>query len=468
MVIGAPLIVVALLVPVILRHKGKQRRFWVYIVCGLLFNVLAHSIKAFDNWTIGMKVMDIRAADIFYVIGYLFLVISLYSVGFHFSKRIRYLADAITIMTTLFLLSWTYVIKPIYAHSEMNSALVLIVNLVYPLMDILMLFAIIMWRYQGDIQVSRLTRFWLITGTLSCIAADTYFLVVIEINGSAVTPLIGPLWSLAAFALLLAGRSTLVTRDEDKLVKMDSDKRISYVLPYSGLMILTITPLLRPSDLVYKLGLVLVVGALVIRQILLMAEREKLLMQVNNTLEQTEYMARHDGLTQLLNRRAFMEELHETIRRAQEQNQLAALYYFDLDGFKPVNDHYGHQTGDLLLCHIAARLSPFNETEGTCARLGGDEFGFILGSATTKQHIREVAHFLCEELAAPFWLDDKEIRVTSSIGVAILDQSEVVTAAEWVRSADNAMYISKRNGGNQATIVEMKDDNSDVIAMKNE
>ncbi|MBB3113391.1 diguanylate cyclase (GGDEF)-like protein [Paenibacillus phyllosphaerae] len=412
--------------------------------------------------------MDVRAADLFYVTGYLFLVISLFSIGFHFGKRIRYLADAITIMTTLFLLSWTYVIKPIYAQSEMSSALVLIVNLTYPLMDILMLFAIIMWKYKGEIQVSRSAQFWLIMGSLSCIAGDTYFLIVSDIYGYEVNSLIGPLWSLASFAALLAGRSALVTRREDKIVRLNPDKRISYVLPYFGLMILTINPLFRSSDLIYKLGLVVVVGALVMRQILLVAEREKLLMQVNGTLEQTEYMARHDTLTPLLNRRAFSEELHGTIRRAQEQNQKAALYYFDLDGFKPVNDQYGHQVGDLLLSHIAARLSPLIEAEGTCARLGGDEFGVILYPAVSEQHVREVADFLCEELASPFWLDDKEIRVTSSIGIAILDQTQEVTAAEWVRSADNAMYISKRNGGNQATIVAMNYDNCDEIAMKNE
>ncbi|MFB9327783.1 diguanylate cyclase domain-containing protein [Paenibacillus aurantiacus] len=457
-----------MLVPVIRRHTGKQRRFWVYIVCGLLFNVIAHYIKAFDNWTVGPKVFDIRAADLFYLVGYLFLVISLFSVGFRLGKRIRYLADAITIMTTLFLLSWTYVIKPMYAQAEMSGALIWIINLMYPLMDILMLFAMIMWKYQGDIQVSRAAQFWLILGILSCIAGDTYFLVNSVINDCAVTPLIGPLWSMAAFFLLLAGRSTSVTPREDKPVDIDPDKRIRHVLPYIGLMILTINPFLHPSDLVYKLGLVLVVGALVIRQIMLIAEREKLLMQVNDTLEQTEYMARHDGLTQLLNRWAFSEELHGTIRRAQEQNQMTALYYFDLDGFKPVNDRYGHQIGDLLLSHIAARLSPLIEAEGICARLGGDEFGLILYPAASKQHIREVADFLCEELAAPFELEAKEIRVTTSIGVAILDQRKEVTAAEWVRSADNAMYTSKRKGGNQTTIVEMNDDNSDVIAMKNE
>nr|WP_306812932.1 GGDEF domain-containing protein [Paenibacillus soyae] len=460
------MIVIAMLVPVIRRHTGKQRRFWVYIGCGLLFNAIAHLINAFDNWTVELKVMDIRAADLFYILGYLFLVISLYSVGFCLSKRIRYLADAVTIMTTLFLISWTYVIQPIYAQAEMSSLHVIIVNLMYPLMDILMLFAIIMWKYQGDIEVSRAAQFWLIMGALSCIAGDTYFLVVSEINGCAGTPLIEPLWSFAAFALLLAGRSTLVTRREDKPVDIDPDNRVRHVLPYIGLMILTVIPLLRPSDLVYKLGLVLVVGALVIRQILLMAEREKLLIQLNGTLEQTEYMARHDGLTQLLNRRAFLEELRGTISRAQEQSRAAALFYFDLDGFKPVNDQYGHQTGDLLLCDIAGRLTPLIEAEGTCARLGGDEFGVILYPAVSEQHIREVAEFLRQELAAPYWLDGKEIRVTSSIGIAFLEQGEEATAAELIRSADNAMYISKRNGGNQATIVKMR--KIDDIAMNNE
>jgi diguanylate cyclase (GGDEF)-like protein len=166
-------------------------------------------------------------------------------------------------------------------------------------------------------------------------------------------------------------------------------------------------------------------------------------------------MAHHDNLTGLPNRLTIMDRLENELLRFQRSAQGLALLFLDLDGFKPVNDHYGHQVGDLLLQQIAQRLSACVRDVDTVARLGGDEFLILLSVTEMPLEAAErVAQECINALRSPVCIGDLFIQVGISIGIATTDSrvAHPVTAMQLVSEADVAMYEAKAAGKNRYAI----------------
>lgn len=159
--------------------------------------------------------------------------------------------------------------------------------------------------------------------------------------------------------------------------------------------------------------------------------------------------ARTDALTGLPNRRLFTESLSQSVAMARRQHHPLALLYIDLDGFKLVNDSLGHSIGDLLLCDVAARLKARVRASDTLARVGGDEFTVILRTLDHATNAGVAANALLESLAKPFHIEGHEISIGASIGISILNDSQI-DGTELLRQADSAMYAAKRGGRNRA------------------
>lgn len=160
-------------------------------------------------------------------------------------------------------------------------------------------------------------------------------------------------------------------------------------------------------------------------------------------------VAYHDPLTDLPNRKLFQERLIEAVEWAESNEKIVALLFLDLDGFKTVNDSYGHVVGDLLLKSVAQRLKGCLRTSDTVARLGGDEFVVILSGIPGDQ-VSRVAEKILLTLAQPFVIQSKKLTVTSSVGISLypLDGKGIETL---IVEADQAMYRSKKDGKNQYT-----------------
>ena len=156
-----------------------------------------------------------------------------------------------------------------------------------------------------------------------------------------------------------------------------------------------------------------------------------------------EKLAHHDALTHLPNRMKFTDDLHSSIAQAKSGNQKLALLYFDLDGFKPVNDTLGHQAGDKVLCEIADRLRSYVNNNVSVARLGGDEFTLILRGTADADEAVLFANALATQIKQPILVDDNEVHVSSSIGVSVFPD-HARTANELIQGADAAMYRAKR------------------------
>lgn len=122
-----------------------------------------------------------------------------------------------------------------------------------------------------------------------------------------------------------------------------------------------------------------------------------------------------------------------------------ALLFIDLDRFKQVNDTFGHQAGDLLLAHVAARLKGCLRQGDTLARMGGDEFALLLGQASSSEAAEQVARKIGRALESPFELDGREVVVRATVGVSLYPD-DGVDGETLFKNADAAMYQNKAFG----------------------
>ncbi|MEM9922263.1 MAG: CHASE2 domain-containing protein [Cyanobacteria bacterium P01_D01_bin.50] len=160
------------------------------------------------------------------------------------------------------------------------------------------------------------------------------------------------------------------------------------------------------------------------------------------------YMAYHDALTGLPNRKAFAEELHESLSWAKNSNNLLALLFVDLDGFKQVNDSLGHEMGDLLLVTVAQRLNNCLRGSDTVSRLGGDEFTIILRRIPKPQVAAKISQKILASITEPIALDTHNARVSASIGISIYPNT-ACDSETLIKQADAAMYRAKHLGKNR-------------------
>jgi diguanylate cyclase (GGDEF)-like protein len=158
----------------------------------------------------------------------------------------------------------------------------------------------------------------------------------------------------------------------------------------------------------------------------------------------------HDALTGLPNRVLLEQRLAHAAERARRSHSEAAVLFADLDGFKQVNDTYGHTVGDELLIAVAARLSSLLRAGDTLARLSGDEFVILCEDLQATSDVEDLANRIDRAFTTPFVVADKaarvEIRISASVGMAFSGHAEDITG-DLVRDADIAMYQAKRKGG---------------------
>jgi len=158
-----------------------------------------------------------------------------------------------------------------------------------------------------------------------------------------------------------------------------------------------------------------------------------------------EHLATHDPLTNLSNRRGLYEELSELIYRSQRYSFSSAVIYVDLDGFKNVNDHFGHEAGDQLLIQVAANFKSIVRQTDSIARIGGDEFIVLLTDIDSETTLITKIEKLLSEASRPLDFKGHNISVGASIGVALFpDHGE--DAETLLHHADQAMYQAKHQG----------------------
>jgi len=185
-----------------------------------------------------------------------------------------------------------------------------------------------------------------------------------------------------------------------------------------------------------------VAGALA-TQVAVALQRLELQASLREQQERFQHQAVHDPLTNLPNRRLFLDRLEQAMRRARRRESRVGVIFLDLDGFKQVNDLYGHATGDAVLIETARRVQDALRAEDTAARLGGDEFAIVLNEVHDRSDLDLVGARLRASLAKPFGsFKGQKLEIAASIGYALHpeDGEELETV---LNVADNAMYREK-------------------------
>ena len=162
------------------------------------------------------------------------------------------------------------------------------------------------------------------------------------------------------------------------------------------------------------------------------------------------YIATHDLLTNLPNRSRFYDYLNNAIYEARVNRHQIAVLFIDLDGFKNVNDTFGHETGDQLLEAVADRLLENVPVGAIVSRIGGDEFTVILNPVGAPTEASRAAVEIVQSIAQPFQLDEVVARITASIGISIYP-GDGDSAESLLQCADKAMYQVKETGKNGYT-----------------
>ncbi len=164
------------------------------------------------------------------------------------------------------------------------------------------------------------------------------------------------------------------------------------------------------------------------------------------------YLALHDPLTHLPNRAHFLARLERALAD-QQPHSPAAVLYLDLNDFKPINDRFGHDVGDALLCGVADRLRQALRSTDLVARLGGDEFAVLLPPASSAPTVLATAHRLLQALAEPVRAGAHSLVVQASIGAAIAEHDGNL-GDDLLRRADSAMQLAKARSNNQPVLAE--------------
>jgi two-component system, cell cycle response regulator len=178
----------------------------------------------------------------------------------------------------------------------------------------------------------------------------------------------------------------------------------------------------------------------------------------NVALAQVNHLAHTDSLTQLANRRLIVSQLEKLISESIRHKDYSAVLLLDLDGFKKVNDKYGHDAGDVMLIEVAKRLAILIRSEDTVGRIGGDEFVVLINrlgknEQVAYEKVQQIAKKLIDLICAPLEFQAHTLRVGVSVGVRLLGEELINTEAA-LREADTAMFQAKKSGGSQVVVFE--------------
>lgn len=175
------------------------------------------------------------------------------------------------------------------------------------------------------------------------------------------------------------------------------------------------------------------------------SKANRLAVSLQEANQRLQHLAFRDPLTLLPNRLVFEEELANSVQRAEQQGGRIAVMFIDLDGFKPVNDSFGHATGDEVLRQVGARLGTLACPGDVIARVGGDEFLMLLADNPDRDAAAGMAVRIKDIVCAPYTAEGREVRLSCSIGIVLYPDHG--PSARLLTNADAAMYAAKRAGG---------------------
>ncbi|MDX1352330.1 MAG: EAL domain-containing protein [Thiomicrorhabdus sp.] len=177
--------------------------------------------------------------------------------------------------------------------------------------------------------------------------------------------------------------------------------------------------------------------------------------------------AHYDLLTNLPNRFLLNDRIQQALKDANRNQTKVAIIFIDLDGFKEINDTYGHDVGDYFLVNVSKNMKASLRAADTIARLGGDEFVVVVGGLKHPDEAISVLAKLQEAIAMPIEKDNKVLQVSGSLGVTFFSQENNLDGEQLIRQADQAMYRAKQSGKNSYHIFDLEKDAQQLDLIRN-
>ncbi|MFI5936397.1 putative bifunctional diguanylate cyclase/phosphodiesterase [Actinoplanes sp. NPDC051494] len=354
--------------------------------------------------------------------------------------------DAVLVGLAAAFMSWTYLMAPSIEQAGLTP--LRIANSFFPVIDVVLLVLIAQLALSG----ARAPSLWLLIGSASAMfAGDFVFMLrdgaVADISGHVVDVLFTMTFLLLGAAMLHPSMRTL-TEPQPIIVKDLSKVRTTLI----ALMVVVpvVITTIEPINGVVDGSVRAVLCAFLILAVFLRVVHS------NNSRARAERVTRrratHDALTDLPNRELLSETIAAWGARATTEQQEISLLFIDLDRFKMVNDHWGHQVGDELLCVVAGRLGTMVRGEDLVCRIGGDEFVVALASPSHSAIAESLAARMLAAFERPFTLSVGDVVISASIGVA--KSTGGAEALALIRDADTAMYKAKDSGRNAVALFD--------------
>ena len=419
---------------------------WIVLAAGLLFTVVG-------DWT--WVVLDLMGLELFPSIADAFYLVGIALVAIAVLRLLRGripggdragMIDAIIVSVGIGLISWTFLMSPLVAD-PMASMFDIGVALAYPLLDILLLGVLVrLFLVPGR----RVPSLLLLIGALVTLLLSDFPYAVMSVEGGYETGHIveigwlaaSILWGAAALHPSMGRVAEPVEAGETHLPPWRLALLAGASLMAPGVLVIdTVTG--RPVDVpVVAAGCVILFLLVIARLGGLVNDLRATLRERHSLERELERRAMHDPLTGLPNRVLFYDRLEHALMRRGEQ---AAVLFLDLDDFKNVNDTFGHQAGDELLCRVSETIRSAVRPSDTVARLGGDEFAVLLDQGAAVASATLVAGRVLTALSVPMTIGDQEQWVGASIGISV-GLTGMTTAETLMREADIAMYVAKSQG----------------------
>ena len=426
-----------------LARGARPRRIWLpQSMAGmcLLLSLLSEVIT--------VNLGPITFADLTYFSGYVLFIVWL-------SLLARYLGrpddrlplfDSIGAASAVVVALWTTTLSPLVGGSRLPDGLVWAV---YPTMDVVLLALSAHLAMQFDVVPVAIK--WLVPTLVGQLTLDTVFSLSNILAAPAVKTATLPFYLFSFYGLAAASTHRSIGAIRPALTRCRARRGGRVTLTFSPAILATAIPVSGSLDTVVSTSLVAVLLAV------LAARLSRTMTALARAESESHHRATHDQLTGLLNRAALIDTLAHMLDRNGRDGRLTAVFFFDCDDFKHVNDTGGHDAGDTLLRDIATRLPATLTPTALLARHGGDEF-VVLESADGREHVMELAERIQAFFDEPLRiLPGRRHTVTSSLGIAVADpreRGETATTQTLLGKADVAMYEAKQSGRGRCVVYD--------------
>lgn len=445
----ASLITVAILVNSFISQNNSNKKFTLLLLVGCIGYSIGNAYWTYYEYANGIAPLIGPYDWLLFIVYGFFLWALIYYFKIHKVVLITtYIFDILIFTAITATFSWVLIIRPLLMPTSDAYPLgILITNLGHPIADLTILFACIIILLCTSLSKSILM---IILGFFITIIANSISFYEIVNNTYLLGHLIDPVWGIA---VILIGFSGLHNLDKNTVNQRSYFKKyFQLFIPYTIVIIFLFVVYLNFYDVKDPLliGVFISIVLLMVRLFITIKSNEALNieiqqkhMQLKAANNQLKFLAYHDELTQLPNRHFLFEKFQNEMI---DQNQ-AHFYvlFIDLDGFKLVNDTFGHNAGDKLLKQVSQRLKEqIGEGDFLC-RFAGDEFIMLL-SHRDQNSVEKMATAIVDSLSMHYLIDSHEIAISSSIGISSFEETDSIASV--INRADQAMYNIKKNGKN--------------------